>query len=173
MRCGGWRSPGRLVGLSILYLRCCRRQIPAPRRRQRLSILYLRCWLRDWGFIYRNFVEAFNSLFEMHHTAFTTVSTSSAELSILYLRCVDAQRRLYVLSHKRLSILYLRCSGVSAVHVKTCKTFNSLFEMRTLRPCLCAERAERALTFNSLFEMRPLPPCSPCPSWRLSFQFSI
>ncbi len=99
----------------------------------------------------------------------------TSRLSILYLRCIYlvALAKKHRGAAEALSILYLRCknSGVSAVHVKTRKTFNSLFEMREMPKFVRYQPLDNNL---SILYLR----CSPNTTLATSangvpFQFSI
>ena len=75
-----------------------------------LSILYLRCT-----------------------PAVVVLAFVAEELSILYLRCKTGETKFPELAKAVLSILYLRCTSSLTVSSPIISTFNSLFEMRSLR----------------------------------------
>ncbi len=116
---------------------------------------------------------SFNSLFEMPCTP-QTPGRLSAQLSILYLRCLKRGRRKVVDVSRTFNSLFEMHDKITMRLVPASEPFNSLFEMRQLFAaswrgvarslsilylrCLPrpgrGDALRRVYTFNSLFEMR-------------------
>ena len=95
-----------------------------------LSILYLRCGTYEATKKADEFLEPFNSLFEMHDPRRRRSRQGGQSLSILYLRCGGLKSSELMPHSLLLSILYLRCvPEEDGILRRLCRPFNSLFEM--------------------------------------------